>query len=87
MPLFFGRLVGIPTNILAEVVTLTFVAKPVDFLEQKFAMAETLKVLPWYDPIFIDPKLTARNKYSQVSKLVIRMLCWRHIANFGQSIA
>lgn len=57
IPLFFGRLVGIPTNILAEVVTLSFVAKPLDFTDQKFALAETLKVLPWYDPIFIDPKL------------------------------
>lgn len=57
VPLFFGRLVGIPTNILAEVVTLSFVAKPLDFTAQKFALAETLKVLPWYDPIFIDPKL------------------------------
>ncbi len=33
--LFFGRLVGVPTNLLAEVVTLSFIAKPLDFLAQK----------------------------------------------------
>ena len=55
MPLFFGRLVGIPTNILQEVVTLQFVAKPIDFLSQKQALAETLKVRPYWDPVFIDP--------------------------------
>ena len=57
VPLFFGRLVGVPTNILSEVVTLELTAKPLDFTAQKFALAETLKVLPWYDPLFIDPKL------------------------------
>ena len=55
MPLFFGRLVGIPTNILQEVVTLQLVAKPIDFLQQKQALAETLKVRPYWDPVFIDP--------------------------------
>lgn len=60
VPLFFGRLVGVPTNILAEVVTLQFTAKPLDFNTQKFDLAQTLMVLPWYDPIFIDPKLRPR---------------------------
>lgn len=60
VPLFFGRLVGVPTNLLAEVVTLQFTAKPLDFNTQKFDLAQTLMVLPWYDPIFIDPKLRPR---------------------------
>lgn len=54
-PLFFGRLVGVPTNLLAEVVTLSFVAKPLDFADQKFTLATSLAVLPYYDPLFIDP--------------------------------
>jgi hypothetical protein len=54
VPLFFGRLVGSPSNMFAEVVTLEFVAKPLDFNAQKAALAESLKVRPYYDPIFID---------------------------------
>ena len=54
VPLFFGRLVGIPTNIFAEVVTITLIAQPLDYLDQKQAVAETLKVRPNYDPIFLD---------------------------------
>lgn len=56
-PLFFGRLVGIPTNIIAEVCTLLFTAKPGNYITQKQNLAETLKVAPWYDPIFIDATL------------------------------
>lgn len=53
-PLFFGRIIGIPDNIIAETVTLRFTAEPIDFIPQKQRYAETLKVLPWYDPIFLD---------------------------------
>jgi hypothetical protein len=53
-PLFFGRLVGIPDSIINEVVTLQIIAKPLDYQNQKQAVAETMKVAPWYDPIFID---------------------------------
>lgn len=54
-PLFFGRLVGIPSDLLDEVITIELVAKPQDYEELKAALAETLKVHPWYDKIFIDP--------------------------------
>jgi hypothetical protein len=54
VPLFFGRLVGIPQSIFEERVTLEFVARPVDFNAQKTAIAEALKVLPYYDAVFID---------------------------------
>ena len=53
-PLFFGELVGIPTNIYAELVTLKFHARPVNYIEEKQAVAETLKVRPFYDEIFIE---------------------------------
>lgn len=56
-PLFFGRLVGIPTNILADSCTLLFTAKPGNYISQKQALAESLKVAPWYDPIWIDATL------------------------------
>lgn len=53
VPLFFGRLVGVPRNVFADVVTLDFTARPKDFVAQKLALAETLKVAPYYDPIFV----------------------------------
>ena len=52
-PLFFGRLVGVPNDIHKEIVTLVFIARPADFNYQKSALAETLKVSPYWDPIFI----------------------------------
>ena len=51
---FRGRLVGIPTSIFEELVTLEFVARPVDVVVQKEALADTLRVLPYYDPAVID---------------------------------
>lgn len=52
---FRGRLVGIPTSIFEELVTLEFVAKPIDLVAQKNALADTLRVLPFYDPVVIEP--------------------------------
>lgn len=61
-PLFFGRLVGIPNmqgsaSGFAETVDLTFVAKPIDFAAQRRDLANSLAVLPYYDPIFISADL------------------------------
>ncbi|RPH72715.1 MAG: hypothetical protein EHM78_02090 [Myxococcaceae bacterium] len=53
IPIFYGRIVGVPTDVFAEIVTVTFTARPEDYLEQKAALADTLKVSPFYDPIFI----------------------------------
>jgi hypothetical protein len=53
---FRGRLVGVPTSIFEELVTLEFVARPVDVVAQKQALADTLRVLPYYDEAMIDPK-------------------------------
>lgn len=59
VPLFNGRLVALPSNLLGEVVTLQFVARPNDYLAQKQALANTMMVEPFYDPIWIDQtKLT-----------------------------
>lgn len=54
-PLFLGRIVGLPTNLFDTLVTLEFTARPTNFVAQKAALANTLKVLPYYDPIFINP--------------------------------
>jgi hypothetical protein len=53
IPIFKGRLIGVPTNVFDTLVTLDFTAKPTDYEEQKAALAETLKVLPYWDPIFV----------------------------------
>ena len=52
---FRGRLVGVPTSIFEELVTLEFVARPIDLVAQKEALAQTLRVLPFYDEVVIDP--------------------------------
>jgi hypothetical protein len=54
-PIFKGRLIGVPTNIFDTLVSLDFTAKPTDYEQQKIALAQTLKVLPYYDPIFVSP--------------------------------
>ena len=54
-PLFYGRLVALPSNLLGETVTLQFIARPNDYLAQKQAIADALMVAPYYDPIWIDP--------------------------------
>jgi hypothetical protein len=52
---FRGRLVGVPTSIFEELVTLEFVARPIDLVAQKAALADSLRVLPYYDEVVIDP--------------------------------
>lgn len=56
-PLFFGRIVGLPENLQSEFVTLEYLAKPVDFEDQKRAVAETLKAAPFWDYAFVDPQM------------------------------
>lgn len=57
VPLFFGRLSGVPTNILAEVITYTLVARPSDYNDLLEDLAESKRVLPFYDPIFVREEL------------------------------
>lgn len=56
IPLFYGRLVGLPTNLVDQVITLDLTAKPNNYLAVKAALAATMRVAPWYDPVFIDPQ-------------------------------
>jgi len=56
VPLFYGRLLGIPSNVFDTLVTVTFTARPADFVAQKTALAESLKVAPFWDDVFITPE-------------------------------
>lgn len=53
VPLFHGRIAAVPESIDGEAVRLLFAARPLDFDAIKSAYAEGLKVLPFYDPIWI----------------------------------
>jgi len=53
-PLFFGVLIGVPTSLFAEKVTLQFQARSKNFIANKQALAETMKTFPFYDPIWLE---------------------------------
>lgn len=52
-PLFFGRIVAMPDNILGERITYVLRARPSDYQDQFQALSDSLRVLPYYDPIFV----------------------------------
>src|ERR1035437_10223510 len=52
-PLFFGVLVGVPTSLFQEKITLKFIARAPSYIEDKQAVAETMKISPYYDPVFL----------------------------------
>ena len=52
-PLFFGRLVAVPEDLHGEIVTLNFRARPAGYDAAKRALAETLRIAPWWDPVWI----------------------------------
>jgi hypothetical protein len=54
VPLFFGRLVGIPSGLRAQVLRVQFIARAVNYIALKQSVAETLKIAPNYDPVFLD---------------------------------
>lgn len=53
-PLFYGRLLGIPEQIMFNTIKMKFIARPTDYIYQKQHIAESLKVMPNYDPIFLE---------------------------------
>ncbi|TBA59246.1 hypothetical protein [Rhizobium ruizarguesonis] len=56
-PLCFGRLVGMPEDIIGKAVRLTFSARPADFAGRKETAAAALKVAPYWDPVWVTPEL------------------------------
>lgn len=55
-PLFRGRIVGVPSDIQKDLVSVEFLAKPADFEAQKQSLAATLRVAPFFDYAFVDPQ-------------------------------
>jgi hypothetical protein len=53
-PLFFGVLVGVPTSLFKEMVTLQFIARSPRFIADKQHVAETMRAAPYYDPIWLE---------------------------------
>ena len=74
--LFHGRLVGIPTNIREEVVTLNFVARPSDFDARKKAVAAGMRSLSLLRSL-VDCRLRCGR---------IRMSCWKPVPCSGTRI-
>lgn len=52
-PIFYGRLVGVPDDMQDDLVSLVFLAKPDDYAARKEAVAAPLRVLPYFDPVFV----------------------------------
>jgi hypothetical protein len=53
-PLFFGHTLALPEDPFQKIVTVTFVADPVDYEVQQRLEAESLKYFPNYSPGFLD---------------------------------
>lgn len=51
--MFFGRVVAIPSNLLGETIQIKFSAMPDDIANSKLALAQLLKVRPFWDPIWV----------------------------------
>jgi hypothetical protein len=73
VPLFFGRILGIPNDLQSETITVTFVAWPSDYKKQLQNVAEALKVPPFYDPIFID--VSKRDDPMTIFESQSKMVC------------
>ena len=59
IPLFNGRLIGVPRLSAGETVELQFIARPDDFMLQKSALAASLQVLPYWDPVWLASTISA----------------------------
>lgn len=76
-PLFFGRLVGVPSNMHEEIVNVDFIAKPRGYDDTKNTLAATLRVLPYFDPVWIseenredaDTVLEARTAHWHIDRI------------------
>lgn len=55
--LFFGRIVGVPVDLQENIIRVSFIARPADFDARKRTLAETLKVAPYWDPVWIRPEV------------------------------
>jgi hypothetical protein len=54
-PIFFGQIVGVPSGLSGNTLTLLFIARPENVAALKAALADTLRVDGWFDKLFVDP--------------------------------
>jgi hypothetical protein len=54
VPLLLGRLDGIPSDLFRQVIKIKFRCRSASYISKKQALAETLKVAPYYDPVLLD---------------------------------
>ncbi|WP_189341968.1 hypothetical protein, partial [Mesorhizobium sp. M2A.F.Ca.ET.067.02.1.1] len=53
IPLLFGRVVGVPQQVQGNAIALTFLARPAAYDTIKRALADSMKVSPYWDAIFV----------------------------------
>lgn len=58
-PLIFGRIVGIPSDLSQRFIKVMFISRADDYITRKQTLADSLRVFPYYDPIFLDDKSRA----------------------------
>lgn len=54
IPLFFGRIVALPEDLDEDYIKIQYVAKPSDYEDRKNALALSMCVAPYWDPIWFD---------------------------------
>lgn len=54
IPLFKGKILGVADDMAKDFVRITFLARSSNFPNQKATLADTLRVLPHYDPLWIN---------------------------------
>ena len=53
IPLFHGRLVGVPENLQNDVISIEFIGRPADYETQRVALADSMRVFPYFDRVWI----------------------------------
>lgn len=78
VPLFHGRLIAIPEETSAEIVKLKFIARPEDYDFQKSVLAKSMRVAPFWDPVWViekeadpDTVLEARTELWHIDRMTL----------------
>jgi hypothetical protein len=54
VPLFLGRMIGVPSGLRKQVIKIQFIARSPTYVRDRQAVGESLKIAPYYDPVFLD---------------------------------
>jgi hypothetical protein len=79
VPMFFGRIVGIPSDLQAETIHVTFIAWPSNFDKQLQKVAAALKIAPFYDAVFTD--VARRDDPMAIFESHSKMICVDPVTN------